>query len=266
MEKIFLWENEVPQFDASIGQEKPSLTPYLLTDGAEHGAVIVCPGGGYTMKADHEGGPIARRLNELGLHAFVLDYRVAPYRFPVPMLDAQRAIRLVRYQAKALGVLPDKIAILGFSAGGHLAGMCATHFDAGTPDAADPVERESCRPDAVAPCYGVLNVNLMRHAAFNENMTGEQELDLPRVRALSPEYHITPDTPPCFLWHTAADASVPVETSIDFAQKCADQGVPVSLHVYPFGRHGIGLGDETNAPGAGSWSALLAKFLHHLGF
>ena len=96
MERILLWERDIPQFDEKIGQAAPSLTPFLLDDGKKHGAVIVFPGGGYTMKAAHEGAPVAERLNEMGLHAFVLDYRVAPYRFPVPLLDAQRAIRLVR--------------------------------------------------------------------------------------------------------------------------------------------------------------------------
>ena len=95
MERILLWERDIPQFDEKIGQAAPSLTPFLLDDGKKHGAVIVFPGGGYTMKAAHEGAPVAERLNEMGLHAFVLDYRVAPYRFPVPLLDAQRAIRLL---------------------------------------------------------------------------------------------------------------------------------------------------------------------------
>ena len=266
MENILLWERDVPRFDSSIDQPAPSLTPFLLTDGQPHGAVIVCPGGGYTMKAAHEGAPVAERLNEMGLHAFVLDYRVAPYRFPVPLLDAQRAIRLVRSRAQEFGVKPDKIAILGFSAGGHLSAMCGTCFDAGKPDAADPVERESCRPDAFVPCYGVLNLNYLRHAGLFATMLGTPDPDLATVRAVSPEDQITKNTPPCFLWHTAADSVVPVENSIDFAQKCADKGVPVSLHVYPFGRHGIGLGDEAEAPGAGTWSALLGKFLHRLGF
>ena len=258
MQKIYLWENEkdVPLFDAGIGQEMPSITPFLLNDGKGHGAMIVAPGGA----------PVAQRLNEMGINAFVLDYRVHPYHAPVPMLDAQRAIRTVRARAEEFGVLPDKIGFMGFSAGGHLTGLCGTQYDAGNPDAEDPVERVSCRPDAIAPCYGVLNINMMRSADFNEYMTGERDLDIRRVRALSPEYHVTPDTPPCFLWHTATDPIVMVESSIDFAQKCADQNVPVSLHVYPFGRHGLDLGNEKEAPGTTSWSGLLGKFLHQLGF
>ena len=104
MDKLKLWD-KTPLFDESIDQAEPTLTPYLLNDGKPHGAVIVCPGGGYAKKADHEGGPIALRLNEEGVHGFVLDYRVAPYRHPVPLMDALRAIRYVRYHAQELGVL-----------------------------------------------------------------------------------------------------------------------------------------------------------------
>ena len=157
MERISLWER-APLFEESFGQPAPSLTPYLLPGGGARGAVIVCPGGGYVVKADHEGAPIAERLNELGFHAFVLDYRVAPYRHPVPLLDVQRAIRLVRHRAQEFGVLPDKIAILGFSAGGHLVCTAATHYDAGDPAALDPIDRESCRPDLFVPCYAVASL------------------------------------------------------------------------------------------------------------
>ena len=157
MERIPLWER-APLFDESFSQPAPSLTPYLLPGGGARGAVIVCPGGGYVVKADHEGAPIAERLNELGFHAFVLDYRVAPYRHPVPLLDVQRAIRLVRHRAQEFGVLPDKIAILGFSAGGHLVCTAATHYDAGDPAALDPIDRESCRPDLFVPCYAVASL------------------------------------------------------------------------------------------------------------
>ena len=112
----------------------------------------------------------------------------------------------------------------------------------------------------------MLNLNHTRRADLFSTMIGKGDPDLATVRSISPAYAVTKETPPCFLWHTAADSVVPVENSLDFAQRCADMGVPVSLHVYPFGRHGIGLGDEAEAPGAGTWSALLGKFLHQIGF
>ena len=132
MERIYLWENDVPLYEESLGQEKPSITPFLVQDGQEHGAMIVCPGGGYTMKCvDKEGTLIAEKLNRMGIHAFVLDYRVVPYHMPVMLLDAQRAIRYVRCCAKQFGVKADKIGIMGFSAGGHLTGMCGGLVQAG---------------------------------------------------------------------------------------------------------------------------------------
>ena len=267
MEKISLWEKDVPLYQEDAGQEKPYITPYLLEDGQVHGAMIVCPGGGYTWLAPYEGEPIAKRLNELGFHAFVLTYRLAPtYHMPVMLLDAQRAIRYVRCHAEEFCVKADKIGIMGFSAGGHLSGMCGVKWDGGNAEAEDAVERVSCRPDVIAPCYGVLNLHSMRSGEFNTSTTGMGFADLETVKEYSPEYNVSKDTPPVFLWHTAGDQLVPVEQSIDFAQKCADHGVPVELHVFPFGPHGLGLGDEQKGPGTTKWPELLAKFLRRHGF
>ena len=267
MEKMYLWEKDVPLYDESIGQEKPYVLPYLVEDGKPHGAMVVCPGGAYVMKCmDKEGTLIAEKLNKMGIHAFVLDYRVVPYHMPVMLLDAQRAIRFVRANAEKFGVLPDKIGVMGFSAGGHLTATCGVHWDAGDEDAEDPVERVSCRPDAIAPCYGVMNIHRTRSSGFTENIIGVGNPDLEETRAHSPVYFVDGDTPPVFMFHTAEDPLVPVEQSIEFAQACADHGVPVELHVFPFGPHGIGLGHEEVAPGASKWSDLLGKFLHHHGF
>ena len=263
MERIPLWER-APLFDESFSQPAPSLTPYLLPGAAVRGAVIVCPGGGYVMKADHEGAPIAERLNELGFHAFVLDYRVAPYRHPVPLLDVQRAIRLVRHRAQEFGVLPDKIAILGFSAGGHLVCTAATHYDAGDPAAVDPIDRESCRPDLFVPCYAVASLTGFWHEGSGHSLLGEKT-DPRQLRALTAEFCVTEDTPPCFLWHTAEDGAVPVENSLRLAAALVAHNVPVSLHVFPFGPHGVGLGRE-DSPLAEDWPDLLADFLRTMGF
>ena len=267
MEKIKLWEENTPYFDESLGQEEPNITPYLLNDGKEHGAMIVCPGGGYTWLAPYEGEPVAKRLNELGFNAFVLQYRLAPaYHMPVMLLDAQRAVRYVRHHAQKFGVKADKIGIMGFSAGGHLSGMCGVKWDLGDANAADPVQRVSCRPDVIAPCYGVLNLHMFRSGEFGTSTTGEGFAELAMQREYSPEYGVTKDTPPAFLWHTAEDGLVPVEQSIRCAQSCADHGVPVELHVFPFGPHGLGLGQEDKGPGTSQWSGLLGKFLTHHGF
>jgi acetyl esterase/lipase len=261
-----LWERDVPFYDRDFGQKEPSLTPYLSGGGkgdGERGAVIVLPGGGYEMKADHEGAPIARMLNEAGISAFVLDYRVSPYRHPIPLLDAQRAVRLVRSRAKEFGIRPDRIAILGFSAGGHLASTAGTHFDAGNPHAVDPVDRESCRPDAMVLCYPVVSLGEFTHEGSRNNLIGgSPTADL--RNSLSNELMVGNDTPPAFIWHTADDEAVPVENSLLFAGSLSAHGIEFELHVFPHGPHGLGLapGDPT----VGKWPELCTAWLKRRGF
>ncbi len=237
----------------------PALTPYLLPDGPPTAAIVVCPGGGYGRRAPHEKEPIARWLNVLGIAAFVLEYRVAPHRHPAPLMDAQRAIRLVRHHAAAWNVAPDRVGILGFSAGGHLASSAGTIFDSGDPDAADPVERQSCRPDALVLCYPVITFGEQRHDGSMRNLLGDDPPADLRA-ALSTEMRVTPETPPTFLWHTVEDASVPVENSLLFAAALRRHAIPFSLHIYSHGRHGLGLAtDET--PDVATWTTLCANWL-----
>ena len=264
MEKLKLWE-KTPLFDESIGQEEPTLTPYLVEDGKPHGAVIVCPGGGYAHKADHEGGPVAKRMNEQGYHAFVLDYRVAPYRHPAPLMDAHRAIRYVRYHAEKFNVKPDKIAILGFSAGGHLTCSAATLWDNGNAEAEDPIDRVSSRPDLFVPCYPVASLTHFWHEGSAKNLLGEDFHDVKLRRLLTAEFQVNEQTPPAFIWHTAEDGAVPVENSLRLANALVAHNVPVSMHIFPYGPHGVGLGRETS-PLAEEWSYLLGEFLGTMGF
>lgn len=263
---IPLWENP-PAFDPALGQDPPTLTPYLIADGKTRGCVIVFPGGGYAMKAYHEAEPIARWLNRCGVHSFVLDYRVTPYHHPVPLQDARRAVRLVRSRAAQWGVDPDHIAVLGFSAGGHLAACLATMFDDGDPAAQDPVERFSCRPDAALLCYAVLDIagisGPLGHEGSWRNLIGDRAIDEQLARELSPFMQVTPRTPPLFLWHTAADEAVPVENSLKMAAAARQAGVDVELHVYPHGRHGLGLARRMDA---GRWTQEARAFLTNLDF
>jgi acetyl esterase/lipase len=226
--------------------------------------VIVCPGGGYQAKAPHEGKPVAERFNEMGVHAFVLSYRVWPYTHPVPLRDAQRAIRLVRANAGAWGLDPRKIAILGFSAGGHLCALSGVTYDGGLPGAADPVERASCRPDAILPCYAVMSAIERPHRESFRKLIGTEFPSAAACRALSPDLLVTGDTPPAFLWHTAEDNAVPVENSIAFASAMSIHKRPFALHIFPSGRHGVGLAEDIEL--APEWSALAGKWLHSLGF
>lgn len=263
--EIKLWENGAPRYDASLGQKEPALVPYLV-DGAK-GAVIVCPGGAYGGLSDHEGGPIAQALNAGGISAFVLRSRLTPYHYPVELWDVQRAVRVVRAHAAEFGIAPDKIAVLGFSAGGHLAGMAATMYD--EPDGAvengDAVDGLSCRPDAAVLCYPVVSmIESCGHEGSCQHLTGYEDAPAELRARLSLERRVSDTTPPVFLWHTAEDASAPVENSLRFAQAMHEHQRPFSLHVYPHGRHGLGLASET--PLTCGWMSEVIAWLKDLSF
>jgi acetyl esterase/lipase len=244
-----LWDKDVPGL---LPKERPpTLTYYPAPEGQRSGAAcVVCPGGGYGFLADkHEGKEIADWLNARGITAFVLHYRIVtkdrpPPLDPAPMLDVQRAIRTVRAKAKDLGIDPQKIGVWGFSAGGHLASTAATHFDAGNPDAADPIERVSCRPDFAILAYPVISMDpAVTHGGSRKNLLGpDPKAD--RVEFYSNDKQVSKDTPPTFLFHTADDAGVPLENSLRFASACRKNKVPVELHAYESGKHGVGLAKD----------------------
>ena len=252
-----------PLWADRTGPDDPALLPCLVPGGGPRAAVVVCPGGGYAHLAPHEGLPVARWLNGLGLHAFVLRYRVAPHRHPAPLQDAQRALRTVRCHAADWGVDPGRVGILGFSAGGHLAATAGTGSDPGSPEAQDPVERCSCRPDLMVLCYAVLTFGPFREPGTLRNLLGPEPDEALR-RALSPEERVSADSPPTFLWHTADDRAVPAENSLGFAAALSRVGVPWSLHVFPHGRHGLGLASAD--PEAGAWTDLCASWLAARGW
>lgn len=257
LEVLPLWADQnAPYTDECQGQAQPSVTAYPA-EGSK-GAVVVCPGGGYVMKAPHEGGPIAEKINEAGVSAFVLDYRVKPCPIEAPLGDALRAIRLVR----SLGY--EKVAILGFSAGGHLTCSAATLYTPGDPQSSDPVERYSSRPDAFIPCYAVVSFASFRHQGSLESLLGEKKNDYELIRRFSAELHVTPDTPPAFLWHTAADAGVPVENSLNLASALAHACVPFEMHIYPEGPHGLGLAEKY--ADVRTWSDHMNAWLVKLGY
>jgi len=261
-----LWPDGAPGAVGTEAVDKPKITLYLAPrDRATGAAVVVCPGGGYrVVAADHEGKQIAEWLNSLGVSAFVLQYRLGErYRHPAPLQDAQRAIRMVRSRAKEWGVDPKRVGILGFSAGGHLASTAATHFDDGRPDAADPVEREGSRPDFAVLCYAVISlVDPVAHAGSRRFLLGDPAPPA-LVEDLSNEKRVTARTPPTFLWHTADDASVPVENSLQFFEALHRAGVPAELHVFPHGRHGLGL--APGDPAVSQWTRLCATWMEGLG-
>lgn len=269
-EVVPLWPGRAPGALGDGPEDRPTLTvyrPFGRTPADGPGAaVVVAPGGGYGfLAANHEGRQVANWLNSLGVTAFVLRYRVGPrYRHPVPLGDAQRALRLVRARAAAYGVRPDQVGMLGFSAGGHLAATAATRFDAGRPDAADPVERQSSRPDFVVLGYPVISfVEPYAHRGSAENLLGPAARDTAVLAELSAERHVTARTPPAFLFHTDADTGVPAENSVAFYLALRRAGVPAELHVFARGAHGAGMaGDE---PALGRWPELVAEWMRGRG-
>ena len=205
--------------------------------------MVICPGGGYHALAEHEGRDYALWLAERGIAGFVLKYRLGSsgYRHPAMMHDVQRAIRLVRAHAAEWGINPSKIGVMGSSAGGHLASTALTHFDAGKADAADPIERVSSRPDLGVLCYAVISMGVQTHGGSKQNLLGDDPAP-ELVTLLSNELQVTRETPPCFIWHTRDDGTVPVVNSQMFADALQKAGVPFELHIFQTGAHGLGLG------------------------
>jgi acetyl esterase/lipase len=243
-DEVPLWPGGAPGAHGNMPVDIPTLTLYLATPGKASGAaMIICPGGGYINLGSYEGADYALWLNEQGISAFVLKYRLGSdgYHHPIEMEDAQRAIRYVRASAIKWKLDPKKIGIIGSSAGGHLASTCLTHFDAGNPSAIDPIDRESCRPDLGVLCYAVITMGPNTHEGSRKSLLGEHP-DPKLVEFLSNEKQVTKDTPPTFIFHCATDTTVKVENALDFAAALQRNHVSYALHIYAKGGHGIGLG------------------------
>ena len=269
---VSLWPGTPPGIcrpdprDEPAPREIPCLKPFILPteDGRLRPLVVVCPGGGYRGRAPHEADPVALWLNGLGLHAAVCHYRIFPWLHPTPLLDAQRAVRLVRTQAAAWGVDADRIGVLGFSAGGHLACSVANFGDDGDASSDDLVARASARVQALIACYPVVTNSDQGHAGSFQNLLGEHP-DPALWRRLSLESSVTPANPPTFIWHTANDGAVPVANALLYAQALADVRVPFALHVYPDGRHGLGLARD--CPGSvRGWTLACEAWLREIGW
>ena len=258
---IPLWA-EAPGYEPDYGQPEPTITMYPVPDA--RGAVLVLAGGGYEHKAAHESAPVARKLNEFGLSAAVLDYRVGPYRAPVPQWDALRGIQWLRHLAPEYGYQPDHVAILGFSAGGHLAASAAyLRIDLPETGRDDPLsDLEPC-PDAAILCYPVITMGAFTHAGSRDHLLGP-ECGQERIDAWSIEQHIRDNARPAFIWHTSDDGAVPIQNSLMLASALATRKIPFSLHIWPHGRHGLGLAEET--ADIRRWPELAAEWLHGLGY
>jgi acetyl esterase/lipase len=262
----YLWPDGAPAAVGTEEQDKPHLEIFTGYGPAPRTAVIVCPGGGYRNLAyEKEGTQIAEWLNIRGITAFVLTYRLTPrYHYPEPILDGYRSVRWVRSHAAEYRVAPDRIGMWGFSAGGHLVGMVGTQFDDGNPQAADPIDRASDRPDFVISSYGVLT--LLPEIAKPDTLKPllgdritQQLLD-----EVSPDKHVTAQTPPFFLFSTTADQGVPPLSTVAFYTALIRAGVPAEMHIFQTGPHGTALG-KSNLELA-EWPTLLENWLRINGW
>ena len=239
-----LWPAGAPGALGTSSNDIPTLTAYLpAVTNATRTAMVICPGGAYENVDSSGGNGYALWLNQYGVTCFVLKYRVSShgYHYPAMINDATRAVRWVRAQADKFNVSPKHVGIMGVSAGGHLAATTLTHFDKGDPSAADPVERQSSRPDFGVLCYPIITME----AEFSNPVTRDALLGpnppTSLVRLLSNESHVTTETPPCFLWTSFADNTARMENTMMFAEALRKNRVEFELHVYERGRHGAGL-------------------------
>ncbi len=257
---VLLWPDGAPLAQGKADVDVPRLTIYLPKKSVCRTAVVVLPGGAYTMLAsDHEGKQPALWLNNLGIAAFVLEYRLgSKYHYPAQLLDAQRAVRFVRAKAANFRIDADRIGIWGFSAGGHLASLAGTHFDAGSNSATDPIDRVSSRPDFMILTYPVIEPLGGASEWSYRQLLGEHPSD-DLVRSVSTDLQVSAQTPPAFLQLSADDDGVFPENSIRFYRALLKFGVPAEMHIFQSGGHGYGLAplDATLS----MWTQLLANWL-----
>ena len=264
-QEIVLWEGGAPGALGKADTDIPTLTAYRAPRAGNATAVVVAPGGGYqNLAMEHEGRQFAYWFNAMGVTAFVLKYRLGPrYHHPIELGDAQRAIRTVRARAADFNVMPDRIGMMGFSAGGHLTSTAGTHFDNGKADAGDPIDRVSSRPDFLILGYPVVSFDgAITHAGSLRNLLGENP-DAKLVEDLSNDLRVTAQTPPTFIFHTTNDDAVPVENSVRFYLALRKAKVPVEMHLFESGPHGVGM--ALNDPSLSQWPQLLMTWMRTRG-
>lgn len=288
LKDIKLWENNLPDADlvSSIvdlnNEGLPTLTPYLLKEAKRHPAIIVCPGGGFQYRESNEGEPIAKWLNQIGINAFVLNYRVAPYTPFTSTKDAVRAVKYIRYHALELNIDPERIGMIGFSAGGYLTAFIGTHFDNGiiepesrnaeimsmlfgelahARDFNDPIDQTSSKLNALILCYAETSPfskeKLPPGSLLPKDITIDEFIDF-----TSTHKHVTAKTPPTFLWVTATDYFNFQRQNLNFAQALSEQNLSFELHIFSKGPHGLGLGEDE--PAVAIWPKLCENWFQGL--
>lgn len=254
MDTVQLWE-QTP----GMCEEIPVLDIYIPENKTTDIAVVIMPGGGYRGRAPHEGKGYAEFLNAHGIAAFVCQYRVAPHRFPLPLLDARRAIRYVRYFSEKFGISKEKVYIMGSSAGGHLSAMTSTYREPIEFEGLDDIDRENPNPNGQILCYPVIKLlgKGVAHLGSGMNLLGDKQAEM--GEELSPDLIADENTPKAFIWHTFSDPAVNVINSLDYAKRLRQMNVPVEMHIYPEGPHGLGLAPAY--PHVADWAQRLIAWL-----
>ena len=259
MEMNNLWGDTMP-----YALEGDDFIPVIKAyPGKSKGAVVVFPGGAYEMRATHEGDGLGEWFQKNGITAFVVEYRVSPNRHPAELSDAMRAVKYVRIYADKYGIDKDKIAVMGFSAGGHLAGSVSVHYDKDIYEPTDEIDKESTKPNASILCYPVIDMGEYRHDGSRKNLIGS-EPDEKLIDYFSLQKHVTEDTPGAFIWHTSTDNGVSVMNSVLYARALSEKRIPYEMHIYPVGDHGLGLSE--NLPYVSKWSRDLLEWLKMRGW
>ncbi len=259
IEKANLWKTT-----PGMCEEIPMITAFLPDDKKSDGAVVILAGGGYEIRAPHEGEDYAKWLADRGITAFVCDYRVKPHLFPLPLTDSRRAIKYVRYHADKYGIDKNKVFIMGSSAGGHLAALTSTYYKKTEYDNIDEIDNEDFVPNGQILCYPVIKLlgKGVAHLGSGKSLLGEKHVEM--GEELSPDIIATEKAPKAFIWHAFDDNGVSVLNSLDYVRKLKSVNVEVELHIFPKGGHGVGLAKTKHH--IAQWSGLLYNWLLECGF
>ncbi len=247
---------------ASTADEEPILRFYEAENKRTEASVIIFPGGGYMCRAGHEGYSYARFLNSLGMNAFVLDYRANPYRFPIPLLDARRAFRFVRHHAKDFGVDPQRLSVMGSSAGGHLAALLSTYTEPIAYEGIDEIDEEDYLPNLQILCYPVIVSGAPTHAGSYAALLGTGDRTV--WASYAPDRLVHERTPSAFIWHTSDDGAVNVINSYAYASALREKGIKHEMHVFPSGPHGLGLAPDNSY--VARWQEMLEQHFRLIGY
>ncbi|RXJ04343.1 alpha/beta hydrolase [Anaerobacillus alkaliphilus] len=267
------------KIDITFEQETASLVTYILDNSPSIDAerkrpmVVICPGGGYRHTSDREAEPIAIKLNAMGFHACVLRYSVKPAVFPTALCQLAKVIGLIREKAEDWNIDTTKVFVMGFSAGGHLAASLGVFWNQEFLTEKLGLPSEQIRPNGMILCYPVITSGEHANQGSFQSLLGDKAYGEDLLSQLSLENQITKNTPPTFLWHTVEDTAVPVENSLLFANSLLKNKVPLELHIYPRGVHGLSLGTgETKAkdneksvqPEVANWITMAGRWIEYL--